>query len=100
MIEILGFNFNLSQFFTLSYFLVINFSTFFIFAWDKFKSRGEGRRVSEKKLWFLAFIGGSIGALLSMHLFRHKTTKLSFQTVLALIVLLQITLVTYIVLKF
>lgn len=75
------------------YFVLINIVTFFFFAIDKFKASGEYRRTPEKVLWLLSLIGGSIGALGAMHLFRHKTKKHSFQAVLLLIIVLQIALV-------
>ena len=93
IISILNLNLSLSQFIIIVYLLIINLVTFFIFALDKLKSTGTGRRISEKMLWFLALIGGSVGALLSMHFFRHKTKKLSFQAVLAVIIFLQVILI-------
>lgn len=73
------------------YLLGINLLTFFFFGIDKLKSQWKKRRVSEKQLWFLCLIGGSIGGLLAMKYFRHKTKKTSFQTVLILIIAVQIT---------
>lgn len=75
------------------YLLIINLVAFFIYALDKAKSVSQSRRVSEKILWLLVLIGGSVGALVAMHLFRHKTKKLSFQAVLALVILLQVWLI-------
>ncbi|MFH1947064.1 MAG: DUF1294 domain-containing protein [Candidatus Magasanikbacteria bacterium] len=49
--------------------------------------------MSEKMLWILSAIGGSIGALLAMNFFRHKTKKLSFQAGIATILAGQILLV-------
>lgn len=73
------------------YALAINLVTFFAFALDKARSRKVGaRRTPEATLWILMLLGGSIGALLAMNYFRHKTKKLSFQAVTALILALQI----------
>jgi uncharacterized membrane protein YsdA (DUF1294 family) len=74
----------------IGYFVFINILTFFYFGIDKIKARGGKRRVSEKKLWILSLIGGSIGALLGMHYFRHKTKKISFQFILALVIFIQL----------
>lgn len=79
------------------YLLAINIIAFFYFGLDKLKARLNNHRISEKTLWLLAAIGGSAGALLGMHFFRHKTKKLSFQTVLAVILMLQIWVIYYIV---
>ncbi len=74
------------------YGITINVLTFFYFGIDKLQARGGRRRVSEKSLWILSLVGGSIGGLLGMHYFRHKTKKISFQFVLALIVLVQLSI--------
>lgn len=77
------------------YFIVINLITFFYFGFDKMRSQINERRVRERTLWLLALIGGSAGALLGMHFFRHKTKKISFQAVIAVILTAQIWLVYY-----
>ncbi len=75
----------------IGYVLIINIVTFFYFGFDKMKAIfNRGRRVPEKVLWFLTFIGGTIGALLGMWFFQHKTSKLSFQAGVAIILSLQI----------
>ena len=77
------------------YFLVINLITFFYFGLDKLKSQWKHRRISEKTLWILTSIGGSIGALAGMNFFRHKTKKLSFQAGIAIILAVQICLILF-----
>ncbi|MFH0857754.1 MAG: DUF1294 domain-containing protein [Candidatus Magasanikbacteria bacterium] len=72
------------------YLIIINIVTFFYFGFDKLKSRKQERRVSEKKLWTLCLIGGSVGGLAGMKYFRHKTKKISFQAILVIIIALQI----------
>ncbi|PIY93291.1 MAG: DUF1294 domain-containing protein, partial [Candidatus Magasanikbacteria bacterium CG_4_10_14_0_8_um_filter_32_14] len=62
----------------LAYFVLINFITFITFGIDKGKAINNNRRVSEKTLWVMSLLGGSLGALLAMKTFRHKTKKLSF----------------------
>lgn len=85
----------------LAYIVGINIVTFFYFGFDKLKSMmTRRRRVPEKMLWFLAFIGGSIGALLGMQFFRHKTRKLSFQAGIAIIIALQVCGVVYLLLTY
>lgn len=72
------------------YFLIINVLSFAFFGLDKMLAQGKSWRIPEKKLWFLAVIGGSVGALIGMNFFKHKTRKISFQFILALIILLQV----------
>ena len=71
------------------YIVAVNLVTFVYFGIDKSRAQRQVRRTPENILWFLSLIGGTIGALGAMHLFRHKTKKISFQLVLALIALLQ-----------
>lgn len=74
--------------------MTINLVTFIYFGWDKMRSEtAKARRIPEKILWLLTLIGGSVGALSGMHLFRHKTKKLSFQAGIAVILCLQIWLI-------
>lgn len=72
------------------YIVMINILTFFYFGWDKMRSLTNKRRVSEKMLWILTLTGGSVGAIIGMRFFRHKTQKLSFQAMIAVILAVQI----------
>lgn len=75
----------------LVYLLFINVFTFSLFGFDKMRSTQHGaRRIRERTLWLSMFFGGSLGALLAMYFFRHKTKKLSFQAVAAVILAIQI----------
>lgn len=56
-------------------FLIINLITFFVFGYDKYLARSNRRRVSEKTLLNLAFLGGSAGAIFAQKIFRHKSKK-------------------------
>ena len=82
--------------------LSINIISFLIYAYDKLQSIRKGNnkkvsRISEKLLLTSSFLGGSIGSLLSMLLFRHKIKKLSFLSKFILIVLIQIIIIYFIV---
>lgn len=55
------------------YFILANIVGIGIMGYDKIKAiRGE-RRISEKTLFVVSLIGGSIGTLAGMYLFHHKT---------------------------
>ncbi len=60
---------------------------------DKWKARHDNWRVPEKTLFLSAILGGSVGALAGMYLFRHKTKHLSFTIGMPVILALQIALV-------
>ncbi len=76
----------------LYYLIVINILTFAVYGIDKRKARQGSWRISEATLLMLAVIGGTIGALLGMQVWRHKTMHLKFKYGLPLILLAQIAL--------
>ena len=72
-----------------------NLLTFFAFGVDKWKAKRKVkkesvRRIPEKTLLMLAAIGGSVGALLGMRVWRHKTLHRVFRLGVPLILALQI----------
>ena len=93
----------------LYYLIVINIVTFLVYGIDKWRSTSgrllpTGRkkakqgswRISEATLLILAVIGGSIGALLGMKIWHHKTMHKKFKYGLPLILLAQIALIYFI----
>ena len=82
----------------LYYLIVINILTFAVYGIDKWKAKQDGWRISEATLLILAAIGGSIGALLGMKIWRHKTMHKKFKYGLPMILLAQIALI-YLILK-
>ena len=77
------------------YLLVMNLVTFFVFGFDKWKAKYKekhetARRVPERTLFLLAAIGGSVGALLGMRVWHHKTLHRSFRFGIPAILILQI----------
>ena len=77
------------------YLLVMNLVTFFVFGFDKWKAKYKekhetARRVPERTLFLLAAIGGSVGALLGMRVWHHKTLHKSFRFGIPAILILQI----------
>lgn len=71
-------------------FLTANSASFLLFGFDKLQAITKRERIPEIILYASAFLGGPIGAILAMHVFRHKTRKPSFQLVLAFLILIQI----------
>ncbi|WP_312176364.1 DUF1294 domain-containing protein [Chryseobacterium sp.] len=72
---------------------VISIITFIIFGIDKRKAVKHQLRIPESTLLSLTFLGGTIGALLGMLVFRHKISKRSFLLKFSGIVVIQIMLV-------
>ena len=79
----------------LYYLIVINVVTFLVYGIDKRKAKKGSWRISEATLLILAAIGGSIGALLGMKIWHHKTMHKKFKYGLPLILIIQIILIGY-----
>lgn len=60
------------------YLVFINILAFVLMGADKAKAKRNAWRIPEKTLFLSAILGGSIGAILGMQLFRHKTRHRSF----------------------
>lgn len=74
------------------YLIVINLVAFLAMYVDKRKAKYGKWRIPEQTLFILALIGGSIGAIAGMYIFRHKTKKLRFSVGFPVILVLQIIL--------
>ncbi|RBR31145.1 DUF1294 domain-containing protein [Enterococcus cecorum] len=71
------------------YFGVINLLTFCVFGVDKQRAMRHKWRISEATLFGLSIIGGSVGGLLGMVVFQHKTRKFMFRYGLPVIFAIQ-----------
>ena len=56
--------------------------TFVVYGLDKLQAKRGARRVPERSLHALSWLGGFGGAWLGMRLFRHKTQKPAFALVM------------------
>ena len=83
----------------LLYLLLINAVAFLLMLVDKIKAKKNRWRIRERTLFGSALLGGSIGALLGMYTFRHKTRHLSFTLGMPAILIAQIALAVWIFLK-
>ena len=75
--------------------MVINFITLIAFAVDKIAAIEEKPRIRIVTLLGLAFIGGSIGGLIGMFVFRHKIKKDYFMVGVPLIIIMQVVVIFY-----
>ncbi len=78
------------------YIILINLITFSVFGIDKLKAVKNKWRIPEKILFLFSIIGGSLGGLLGMYTFRHKTQKPAFKFGIPVILILQIVLIYFI----
>ena len=82
---------------TIIYILIgINVLTFLVYGIDKWKAKQGNWHISEAALLLFAVVGGSIGALLGMQVWHHKTMHKKFKYGLPLILLAQIALIYFI----
>lgn len=80
--------------FLISYVIFINLVGFMLMGIDKRKARRRKFRIAERTLFLISLIGGSIGTLIGMYIFRHKTRHLSFVLGIPLILIFQLLLMT------
>jgi len=79
------------------YLLVINLVTYLLYGLDKWKAKKNKRRIPEKVLLSFAAVGGSVGALLGMYGFRHKTKHMKFKVGVPLILLAHVALAVWLI---
>lgn len=80
------------------YLTIINVTAFALMGFDKQRAKRHLWRISEKTLFLSALAGGSIGAILGMYTFRHKTRHTSFVYGMPVILIFQLFLIIYFIL--
>ena len=81
------------------YLVIVNIVGFAMMGIDKKRAIRGAWRISEASLFIAALIGGSIGSILGMKTFRHKTKHWYFKYSMPAILILQIALVSYFVIR-
>ena len=79
------------------YLLVINLAGFVSMGLDKSKARRNKWRIPEATLFLFAVFGGSIGCLIGMRTFHHKTQKPKFYIGMPVILAVQAVILLYFV---
>ena len=79
----------------LLYLLLINALGFLLMLIDKQKAKRGRWRIPEATLMTVAALGGSIGSLLGMYTFRHKTRHIKFTLGIPVILIAQIAAAVY-----
>lgn len=82
------------------YLVVINILGFLIMGLDKWKAKNEKWRIPENTLLLFTILGGGIGTISGMHIFRHKTKKAKFTVGMPAILVLEIALFIYLYITF
>lgn len=68
----------------LTYIFVSNIIVFLLYGIDKYRAVHGQYRISEKTLLILPFLLSSLGAMLGMIIFNHKTSKIKFRILIPL----------------
>lgn len=85
----------------LGYLVLVNLIAFILMGVDKRRAKREGaRRIPEKRLFLAALLGGSLGAILGMRVFHHKTRHWYFVWGMPAILLVQVALGIYLLVRF
>lgn len=74
----------------IAYLLIVNLIGFILMGADKKKAQSGAWRIPEKTLFLPAILGGSIGAIAGMQVFRHKTKHWYFKYGMPAILILQL----------
>ena len=77
----------------LEYLIAANLIGFALMGIDKYKAKKRAFRIPEATLFIVAIIGGSIGSIIGMYAFRHKTRHWYFVYGMPAILILQILLI-------
>lgn len=81
----------------LLYILIINIFGIAIMKYDKIQAIHNNYRISEKNLFIIAILLGSIGILIGMYAFRHKTKHVKFIIGIPISILINIVTIYYII---
>lgn len=82
------------------YLLVINLLAFLAMWWDKRCAKRGDWRISEAGLFTVVLLGGGVGGILGMYMFRHKTKKPIFVVLFPTILIGEIILAIYLIIKY
>lgn len=72
------------------YVIIMNIIGVMMMGIDKSRAKRHAWRIPEKTLFLISLLGGSVGSLAGMYLFRHKTKHMKFVIGMPLILLIQI----------
>ena len=78
-------------------FVAVNLISFALYGLDKLKAKKGLWRIRESTLLLVALLGGSLGALLGMEVFRHKTKHWQFKVLVPVFLVLHIALAVWLV---
>ncbi|GAA5416306.1 hypothetical protein Pryu01_01340 [Paraliobacillus ryukyuensis] len=81
----------------LIYLILVNVVAFSFMGVDKNRAQKNKWRIPEARLWFFAWIGGSLGSIIGMRIFHHKTKHQLFRLGMPVLLILQLALIFYLI---
>ena len=84
----------------LLYLIIVNLTGFALMWADKRKAIRNAWRIPEARLFLFALIGGSLGCILGMYTFRHKTRHWYFIWGMPAILVLQLAVASFLLFRF
>ena len=78
------------------YFIIINIISLILMFLDKRRAIKNKWRISENTLMLVSILGGSIGGILGMYTFRHKTKHIKFKVGIPIILIIQLLILSYV----
>jgi uncharacterized membrane protein YsdA (DUF1294 family) len=69
--------------------------TFILFSLDKKRAKSRQWRIPESTLLFVSLLGGAVGGLIGMQIFKHKTKKMKFVIGMPIILVFNIMILKY-----
>lgn len=82
------------------YLVIINLLGFFAMGIDKWKAKRGKWRIPEDTLFMFTILGGGLGTIAGIYVFRHKTKKKKFTIGMPVIFILEVILVTYLIIAY
>ena len=79
----------------LTYLVFINLLNFCLFSSDKKRARNRQWRIPESTLLLVSLFGGTLGGLIGMNVFKHKTKKIKFIIGLPVILIINFLIIKY-----
>lgn len=79
------------------YILIINIFAIILMKYDKKQAIKNNYRISEKTLFIISLLLGSVGIYIGMYMFRHKTKHAKFVICIPIIIVINLISIYYII---
>ena len=74
------------------YLIIINIISFILFGYDKLSAKKQKNRIRNSTLLGISILGGSIGSIIGMYTFRHKTQTWYYKYTIPFMIIIQVIL--------